>query len=67
VDTLIGFVGGNFKVVVEDYFGRFAVMYVRGIAFYVAHVVSNAIFFTVGFYSLVAANRKAKLRLFGAE
>lgn len=67
VDTVIAFVGGKFKVVVTDYASRFATMYLRGIAFYVAQIVSNTVFFVVGFRPLVVVNRKAKQRLFPTE
>ena len=65
VDTLVGFTGKGFFLDFDDFFVRFAVMYVRGWVppFYLAQIVCNVVLFATAFLPLVALNRKAKLRL----
>ncbi len=65
VDTLVGYGSGGFKVVLDNFWQRFCVMYVRGIAFFAIHVCSNAVLFAVAFHPLVVLNKKAKLKMFG--
>ena len=67
VDTLVGFTGKGFFIDFDDFFVRFAVMYVRGGSFYVTQIVCNAVLFAVAFAPLVALNRKARLRLLPNE
>ena len=69
VDTLVGFTGKGFFLDVDDFFARFAVMYVRGWVppFYLAQIVCNIVLFATAFLPLVALNRKAKLRLLAAQ
>lgn len=64
VDTLIGYTSEGFKVVTSDFGYRFSVMYVRGIPFFVTHVVSNAVIFMVGFHPIAVVTGKMKLRMF---
>lgn len=63
-DTLIGYTAEGFKVATDDFGYRFSAMYVRGIPFFATHVISNAVFFAVGFHPLVRITEKMKLRLF---
>lgn len=63
VDTLVGYTGKGFFVDVDNFFKRFAVMYVSGGSFYVTHIVCNVVLFATAFLPLVALNRKAKLRI----
>lgn len=65
VDTLVGYTGKGFFVDFDNFFARFAVMYVRGWVppFYLAQIVCNIVLFSTAFLPLVALNRKAKMRI----
>ena len=63
VDTLVGFTGKGFFLDSDDFFRRFAVMYVAGGSFYVTQIVCNIVLFATAFLPLVALNRKARLRI----
>lgn len=63
VDTLIGYTGKGFFVDFDDFFQRFAVMYVAGGSFYITQIVCNIALFATTFLPLVALNRKAKLKI----
>ena len=63
VDTLIGYTGKGFFVDFDNFFHRFAVMYVSGGSFYITQIVCNLVLFAVVFYPLLLINRKAKYRL----
>ena len=64
VDTLVGFIGGKgFFVDFDNFFARFAVMYLNGTSFYVTQIVCNLVLFAVAFVPLEIVNRKAKLRI----
>ena len=63
VDTLVGFVGNGFFVDFDDFFHRFAVMYVSGGSFYITQIVCNVVLFATAFLPLVVLNRKAKLHI----
>ena len=63
VDTLVGYTGKGFFVDFDNFFHRFAVMYVAGGGFFVTQIVCNTVLFATAFIPLVAINRKAKLRL----
>ena len=63
VDTLVGFTGKGFFVDFDDFFVRFAVMYVRGGSFYITQIVCNVVLFATAFLPLVVLNHKAKLRM----
>ena len=63
VDTMVGYTGEGFFVDIDNFFKRFAVMYVAGGSFYVAQIVCNIVLFATAFYPLVALNRKARVRL----
>ena len=63
VDTLVGFTGMGFFLDFDDFFARFALMYVRGGNYYVTQILCNIVLFAVGFVPLVILNRKAKLRI----
>ena len=65
VDTLVGFTGKGFFGDFDDFFVRFAAMYVRGWVppYYLAQIVCNVVLFSVAFVPLVALNRKARLKL----
>ena len=66
VDVCIGFVQGQgFFVDFANFAGRFAVMYVAGVPFYVTQIVCNLVLFALAFLPLVKLNQKAKLKLFG--
>ena len=63
VDTLVGYTGKGFFVDLDNYFHRFAVMYVSGGSFYITQIVCNVVLFAVAFLPLVVLNRRAKLRI----
>ena len=63
VDTLVGFTGKGFFVDFDDFFVRFALMYVRGGSFYITQIVCNVVLFATAFLPLVVLNNKAKLRM----
>lgn len=63
VDTLIGFTGVGFFVDFENFFPRFAVMYVAGVPFFATQIACNAALFAVAFFPLVVVNTRAKARL----
>ena len=63
VDTLVGYTGAGFFVDVDNYFARFAVMYVSGGSFYTTQIVCNVVLFAVAFLPLVLLSRKARLRM----
>ena len=63
VDTLVGFTGKGFFVDFDNYFHRFAVMYVAGGSFYVTQIVCNVVLFATAFLPLVVLNRKALLKM----
>ncbi|MBR2966434.1 MAG: hypothetical protein IKC52_03050 [Clostridia bacterium] len=64
IDTAIGWTGVGFFVDWQNFFARFAVMYVNGIAFYVTHVLCNAVLFAVAFLPLCKVNFRVQ-RKFG--
>lgn len=63
VDTLIGYTGKGFFWDGSDFASRFAVMYAAGSAFFLTHVISNAVILAVAFLPLKTLNEKIKLRL----
>ena len=63
VDTLVGYTGKGFFVDFDNFFHRFAVMYVAGGSFYITQIVCNVVLFATAFMPLVVVNRKARLRL----
>ncbi len=67
VDTLIGYGGGEFWIVPENFFYRFSVMYVRGVVYFLLQIVCNLVLFAVAFLPLEKLNRKMKLKLFPDE
>lgn len=67
VDTLVGFTGRGFFVDAENFWYRFGVMYSAGVAFFVTHIVCNAVLFPVAFVPLVMLNKKVKMRLAPCE
>ena len=67
VDTLVGYTGKGFFVDTDNFFNRFAVMYVAGGSFYVTQIVCNIVLFATAFLPLVVINRKAKLRILPNE
>lgn len=68
VDVMIGYSSstGIFWAL-DDILTRFAVMYVRGIVYFVVHIVSNTVLFAVGYYPLTRTMYKIKQRLFVNE
>lgn len=67
VDTLIGYSPDNgMWLVWSDFFTRFAVMYTRGIVFFVVHMVSNTALFAVGFLPLYRLFVKNKQHLYNS-
>ena len=67
VDTMVGYTGKGFFVDFDNVFGRFAVMYVAGISFFVTQTVCNLVLFSVAFVPLEHINNRAKLRLAPSE
>ena len=63
VDTLVGYTGNGFFLDFDNFFKRFAVMYVAGASFYVTQIVCNVLLFATAFLPLVQLNRKAKTRM----
>ncbi len=63
VDTLLAFSSTvGFKIVVDDFWQRFAILYARGIVFFVIHVCCNLVLFSTAFVPLCNINRKAKVK-----
>lgn len=63
VDTVLAFSSTQgFKWVITDFWYRFAVLYARGIVFYVVHVACNLVMFSVAFVPLCRVNRSARAR-----
>ena len=63
-DTLVSYTSqAGFKFVLDDFWARFSLMYVRGVSFYVTQLVCNAVLFVSTFLPLVKALRRAKLGL----
>ena len=63
-DTLMSYTStAGFKFVLDDFWARFSLMYVRGISFYVTQLACNAVLFVVTFLPLVKALKRAKLGL----
>lgn len=52
VDTLLGYTSQGFVVATKDFWYRFAVLYARGVVFFVVHIVSNTILFATAYYPL---------------
>lgn len=68
VDTCLAFSQAQgFKFVVDDFRYRFAVLYARGIVFFVVHVVCNLVLFATAFLPVCKINRKAKTRFFADD
>jgi len=59
-DTFVSYMGGSFNFNFDDYWYRFGVVYVRGISFYVTHLICNAVLFPVTFVPLTRALAIAK-------
>ena len=63
-DTLVSYTSqAGFKFVLDDFWARFSLMYVRGVSFYVTQLVCNAVLFVSTFLPLVKALRRAKMGL----
>ena len=61
VDTFLAFSStAGFKIVIDDFWQRFAVLYVRGIVFFIVHIVCNLVLFSVAFVPLCNINIRAK-------
>ncbi len=68
VDVMIGYSSSDGLFwALDDILTRFAVMYARGIVFFVVHIVSNTVLFAVGYYPLTRTMYKIKQRLFVNE
>ncbi len=65
VDTAIGYTNQGFFTDFDNFFGRFSVMYVAGVPFYLTQIACNFALFGTVFTPLVALNQKAKVRMFG--
>ncbi|MCM1042876.1 MAG: hypothetical protein NC350_01550 [Corallococcus sp.] len=64
LDTFLSYSGSSgFKVVLDDFWYRFGVLYARGIVFFAIHVVSNAALFAATFLALNKALTKCKVSL----
>jgi energy-coupling factor transport system substrate-specific component len=63
VDTLISYSGDTgFVVRAADFWTRFGILYVRGVGFFVTHIISNAVIFAVGFVPLWRLCRRMRER-----
>ena len=63
-DTFVSYTSqAGFKFVLDDYWARFGLTYIRGISFYVTQVICNAVLFVSTFLPLVNALKRAKLGL----
>lgn len=55
---------GLFMGMFDDFWARFAIMYVRGIAFFAIHVISNCMIFAAAFNPLKSVLAKLKQNMF---
>ena len=63
-DTLVSYTASaGFKFVLDDFWARFSLMYVRGISFYVTQVICNTALFISTFLPLTKTLKRAKLGL----
>jgi energy-coupling factor transport system substrate-specific component len=59
MDTLISYSGDTgFVVRADDFWTRFGILYIRGVGFFITHIVSNAVIFAVGFFPLWRLNKR---------
>lgn len=64
VDVMLGYTSSaGLFLVLDDIVSRWCILYVRGIVYYVVHVLSNAVLFGIGYYPLCKAMRHAQQRI----
>ena len=64
MDTFVSYTSqAGFKFVLDDYWARFSLTYIRGITFYVTQVICNVALFLSTFLPLTKALKRAKIGL----
>lgn len=64
VDTLLAYSSSKgFWVVTKEFWYRFSVLYLRGLVFFVVHIISNCILFTCAYLPLEKVLHSIKLKM----